>query len=76
MSYEPYNPVTASTEDKVAWILCQILDDDAPLRWTRYRGPGICIALNDEIMAALIRLRDIKHADARVERLRQGGDAE
>lgn len=32
--YEPYNEAAASTVDRVAWALCQIIDDDAPMRWT------------------------------------------
>lgn len=51
--YEPYNPKTASVEDRVAWALCQIIDDDAPLRWTRYRFAAICIADNKDIMRDL-----------------------
>jgi hypothetical protein len=29
--YKPYDEKTASTEDRIAWALCQIIDDDAPL---------------------------------------------
>lgn len=57
MSYEPYNPETASRTDRVAWTLCQILDDDAPLRWRRYRFAAGCIARNDSLMADLLNLR-------------------
>jgi hypothetical protein len=51
--YEPFDKETASTRDRIAWALCQIIDDDAPLRWTRYRGPSECIAKNPELMADL-----------------------
>ncbi len=51
--YQPYCKETASPEDRVAWALCQIIDDDAPLRWTRYRGVASCIARNPELMADL-----------------------
>lgn len=34
--YEPYIPEIASINDRIAWALCQIIDDDAPMRWTRY----------------------------------------
>lgn len=54
--YEPYDKETASTRDRVAWALCQIIDDDAPMRWTRYRYTADCIASNPEIMAALQEL--------------------
>jgi len=56
MYYAPYNPATASTEDRIAWALCQIIDDDAPMRWTRYRFAAECIARNPDIMADLNRL--------------------
>ena len=54
--YQPYNKETASTEDRVAWVLCQIIDDDATMRWTRYRGIASCIAANKELMADLQEL--------------------
>ena len=44
---------TATTEDRIAWALCQIIDDDAPMRWTRYRSAAVCIAKNPEVMADL-----------------------
>jgi hypothetical protein len=53
MTYEPYDRKTASPADRVAWALCQIIDDDAPLRWTRYRFAAECIARNKEVMADL-----------------------
>lgn len=43
MSYEPYNKENASPTDRLAWLLCQIIDDDAPLRWTRYRFAARCL---------------------------------
>lgn len=55
--YAPYNKETASTEDRIAWALCQIIDDDAPMRWTRYRFAASCIALNPELMADLLELQ-------------------
>lgn len=58
MSYEPYNELTASMTDRIAWALCQIIDDDAPMRWTRYRFTAECIARNDKMMAELQVLRD------------------
>lgn len=56
MRYEPYDKDTASTEDRIAWALCQIIDDDAPMRWTRYRFAAHCIPRNPEVMADLIAL--------------------
>lgn len=55
--YETYNKETACTRDRVAWALCQIIDDDAPMRWTRYRFAAECIALNPEVMADLLELK-------------------
>jgi hypothetical protein len=55
--YTPYHKETASAEDRVAWALCQIIDDDAPMRWTRFRSAAVNIALNPELMADLIELR-------------------
>ena len=54
--YESFNRDTASTQDRVAWTLCQIIDDNAPLQWTRYRGVATCIASNRELMADLAAL--------------------
>ena len=56
--YEPYDRENASATDRVAWALCQIIDDDAPLRWTRYRFAAKCIAKNPEVMADLRELED------------------
>lgn len=53
--YAPYDPTTASLEDRIAWVLCQIIDDDAPMRWTRYRFAAECIARNKDLMADLNR---------------------
>lgn len=51
--YEPYDKDAATVEDRIAWALCQIIDDDAPMRWTRYRFAARCIAKNSEVMADL-----------------------
>lgn len=55
--YAPYNKETASAKDRIAWALCQIIDDDAPMRWTRYRFAAECIAHNAELMADLEELK-------------------
>ena len=57
MSYAPYLEATASTEDRIAWALCQIIDDDAPLHWTRYRFVAGCIASNEKLMSDLQALK-------------------
>lgn len=54
--YTPFNKETANTTDRIAWVLCQIIDDDAPLRWTRYRSAAVCIARNPELMSELVLL--------------------
>ena len=51
--YEQYNKDSADTKDRIAWTLCQIIDDDAPIRWTRYRFAAECIAKNTDLMADL-----------------------
>jgi hypothetical protein len=63
--YQPYDKETASTEDRIAWTLSQIIDDDAPMRWTRYRFAAVCIAKNPELMADLVALgkQRSNHAD-------------
>ncbi len=58
MTYAPYNSETASTRDRIAWALCQIIDDDAPLRWTRYRFAAECIAKNEALMRDLAELKE------------------
>ena len=55
--YVTYNEETASTKDRIAWALCQIIDDDAPMRWTRYRFAASCIAMNPDLMADLLALQ-------------------
>lgn len=54
--YEPHNKETANPVDRVALALCQIIDDDAPMRWTRYRFAAKCIASNPDLMADLQQL--------------------
>ena len=54
--YENFDKETATTMDRVAWALCQIIDDDAPMRWTRYRFVAECIARNPEVMTDLQKL--------------------
>jgi hypothetical protein len=54
--YTPFDKATASVTDRISWALCQIIDDDAPLRWTRYRGAAECIARNPEVMKDLLEL--------------------
>ena len=55
---EPYDEETANATDRAAWILCQIIDDDAPMRWTRYRFAAGCIANNKELNEALDTIRE------------------
>lgn len=63
--FAPFDRRTASREDHVAWVLCQIIDDDAPMRWTRYRFAAECIAHNAELMSNLNALaqRKVKFGD-------------
>lgn len=63
MSYERYNPDAASLVDRCAWILCQIIDDDAPMRWTRYRFVVECIAANKPLLLDLQVLNDLKEVE-------------
>ena len=56
--YEQFNKESASLTDRAAWILCQIIDDNAPLTWTRYRFAAECIASNKELMSYLKLLGD------------------
>ncbi len=60
MSFETYDSEAASSEDRIAWALCQLIDDDAQLRWTRYRFAAKCIAYNANLMRDLELLRDFK----------------
>ena len=56
--FTAFNKETANTTDRIAYILCQIIDDDAPMRWTRYRSVARCIAMNEELMSDLERLKN------------------
>jgi hypothetical protein len=58
MIYQPFNKDNSTVTDRIAWVLCQIIDDDAPLRWTRYRFAAECIARNEELMRDLKSLSD------------------
>jgi hypothetical protein len=58
--YEPFDKETANVTDRIAWALCQIIDDDAPIRWTRYRFAADCIARSPEVMADLQALAATK----------------
>ena len=64
--FQPYNEQTASEQDRIAWALCQIIDDDAPMQWTRYRFFAQCIATNEKLMA------DLKTLGDRINERRQG----
>lgn len=55
--YERFDKETASATDKAAWILSEIIDDAAPMRWTRFRFAAVCIANNAELMALLEELK-------------------
>jgi len=57
--YYPYDKETASTIDRAAYTLCQIIDYDAPMRWTRYRFAAECIANNPKLMADLQELKEV-----------------
>lgn len=61
--FEAFDKETASTKDRIAWALCQIIDDDAPLQWTRYRFAASCIASNPEVMRDLQELSESRNAD-------------
>jgi hypothetical protein len=54
--YEPFDEQTVDKTDRIAWTLCQIIDDDAPLRWTKYRSAAVCIATDKKLMADFIAL--------------------
>lgn len=56
--YQQYDEKTANTTDRIAWTLCQIIDDDAPSQWARYRFAALCIAKNPELMADLEKLKE------------------
>ncbi len=58
MSYEPFDGNTADARDRVAFALSEIIDDAAPMRWTRYRFAAECIANNEKIMADLRELAE------------------
>lgn len=52
--YRAYDENTATLEERTAWILCQIIDDDAPLRWSRYLGVVGFLANNDKFIMSLL----------------------
>ena len=65
--YEQFDKETANAKDRIAWALCQIIDDDAPLRWTRYRFAAECIARNHEVMSDLNKIAALSAAVEKVE---------
>jgi len=58
MSYEPYDEDTATAEDRLAWLLCQIIDDDAPLRWTLHRFTAGCLLAERNGLKEIVAKRD------------------
>ena len=44
-----YSRPTASLEDRLAHILSEIMNDNAPIGWERYRGPATCLLANQEV---------------------------
>lgn len=80
--HEFYDVKMASTEDRAAWKLCQLLDDDAPLHWTRHRNTAVCIAKSPTLMAELVALqardpcvRAVNSAAALLDFIKGTGDA-
>lgn len=67
--FERFDEKTANAQDRVAWALCQIIDDDAPMRWTRYRFAAECIATNTKVMDDLRILNTQKARSQNSERL-------
>ena len=67
-----FNENTANIEDKAASILSEIMNDNAPLGWERYRGIVHFIAKNDKLMLHLNSLSsEIKRESrSRLRRLR------
>jgi hypothetical protein len=51
--YQPYDPETAPTLDRIAWTLSEIHDANAPLNWTSYRSLARCIARSPDLMEDL-----------------------
>lgn len=58
MSYETYERDNATPVDQLAWLLCQIIDDDAPLRWTRYRFAAQCLLAENNPLREIVRKYD------------------
>lgn len=56
--YKRFDKDTASTLDRIAFALCQIIDDDAPMGWTRYRSVAQSIAHNKDLMRDLEMLAE------------------
>jgi len=54
--YERFD--TARRQDRIAFALCQIIDDDAPMGWTRYRSVAQSIAHNKDLMRDLNTLAE------------------
>lgn len=46
--------------DEAARILCEIIDDDAPLHWARYRSVVDCIVNNERLLELLNELKEVK----------------
>ena len=53
---KPYNEETADLQDKAAFILSEIMNDNAPIGWERYRGYSYFIANNHELMRLLNKI--------------------
>jgi len=58
MSYETYERDNATPVDQLAWLLCQIIDDDAPLRWTRHRFAAECLLAKNNPLREIVSKYD------------------
>jgi len=54
MSYETYRRENATPIDQLAWLLCQIIDDDAPLRWTKHRFTAECLLAKNNNLREIV----------------------
>jgi hypothetical protein len=60
MSYRPYDKTNATPVEKLAWALCQIIDDDAPIRWARYIFVAECLIHSDEFKSLYRSIAETK----------------
>lgn len=62
-----YETPADTPRDKLAFLLSEIMNDSAPLGWTRYRGYAACLLASDKLREILREEDRKKRADRKAD---------